>query len=95
MKLVTLNFREVAMDGLPEKSGDYFVLNEYDGAEGLFYAHEYMFSSKHVAFNVSDEFETDKTRIDDVAFWTPCEELIRAINNCADVQEIKEGNEDV
>jgi len=79
MKEVTLKFREVAVDGLPEQSMDCAVVLDYEtGAQpgGLPY------SSKHGTFNSHDWDSVEsvsKYAIGNVTYWLPLHEFFVAI----------------
>ena len=81
MKEVTLKFREVAVDGLPEESMDVLILSgtRYKGRDRIedFYSMtNTSFSKKHGVFNAHDYEETATNKIlDDVLFWIPTSEL--------------------
>ena len=77
MKEIKLNLREVAVDGLPEKSGDYIILKKRLNG---YNANTYSFSERHQAFNTSDYQETDQTRIDGITHWMPLDEFNAALN---------------
>lgn len=80
MKKVSLNFREVAVDGLPEKSMDVFVISRTeDGA--LYGAGEVAYSAKHKQFNNLDWLDKNENpSFADVAYWVPLSELENQLN---------------
>lgn len=74
MKSITLNFREVATDALPKKSGPYIVIHQYNEKQpnALFY------SSKHKLFNAQDAYPKKKAQeyaIKNVTHWMPLDEF--------------------
>lgn len=75
MKQITLNFREVAVDGLPEKSMGVLVISRSDGGV-LYDATEVGYSTKNEQFNSYDHLPRDESGcFDDVAYWVPMIEL--------------------
>lgn len=78
MKQVTLNFREVAVDGLPKESGrDFLVI--HDGRTSTV-----DYSAKHKMWNTGDwTSESEAHRHGDywvdVTHWVPVNELVGAI----------------
>lgn len=80
MKQITLNFREVAVDGLPEKSMDVLVASRSE--DGMFYGvTEVGYSAKHEQFNSYDHLPRDESgAFDDVAYWVPMIELEIQLN---------------
>ena len=82
MKQITLNFREVAADGLPEESCKVLTLSGYPRedtgrVEHLYYISDVDFSAKHGKFNAYDTIEEDSKNVfsDDVLFWCPVHEV--------------------
>lgn len=82
MKKITLKFREVAVDGLPEKSCKVLTLSGYaredtGRVEHLYYISDVDFSAKHGKFNAYDAIEEDPKNVfsDDVLFWCPVSEV--------------------
>lgn len=75
MKQITLNFREVAVDGLPDRSMDVLVVSRSE--EGFLYGMmEVAYSSKHEQFNNYDSQEKNAPScFADVAYWIPSSEL--------------------
>jgi hypothetical protein len=87
MKEITLKFREVAVDGLPEKSMDVFVNYEYGTASTTY-------SEKHKCFCCSDSTSKEDANYrrkswDDVPYWIPLDEFNAAFKEDAqDVQAL-------
>lgn len=79
MKEITLRFREVAVDGLPQESGEVVVLLGQDGGKGIdrFYAvMDVNYSAKHKAFNACDDMpEYTGSLSGDVLYWCPASEV--------------------
>ena len=82
MKEITLKFREVAVDGLPEKSCSVLTLSGHvredtGRVESLYNMSDVNFSAKHGKFNAYDTIEEDpkNTYSDDVLFWCPVSEV--------------------
>ena len=73
MKEITLKFREVAVDGLPEESMDCLVVKTYDDDNR--WIAQLHYSKKYNAFNVHDFSENDGTRINVVSHWIPKSEI--------------------
>jgi len=83
MKEITLKFREVAVDGEPDKSGEYAVVQSYS----LFNRPDYLnFSTVHGMWNTRDcttKEEAEQTAIQmkeephhgEVAYWMPIKEF--------------------
>ena len=74
MKQVTLNFREVAVDGLLDDSIDKAVVIYPSGVNVLPY------SSVHELWNCRDSYKASKARevglsFSDITHWIPCEEV--------------------
>ena len=96
MKEITLNFREVAVDGLPEKSCKVLVLSGYANedtgrVDHFYHISDVDFSEKHGKFNAYDAIEEDPKNIysDDVLFWCPSSELDAILKEDArDVQTL-------
>lgn len=97
MKEITLKFREVAVDGEPDKSGEYAVVQSYP----LFNRPDSLnFSSVHGMWNTRDtttEEEANATAIcmkeephtGEVAYWMPIAEFDSAFKEDAqDVQTL-------
>ena len=85
MKQVTLNFREVAVDGLPAESMDVFVNYEFGTASTAY-------SGKHKCFCCRDSTsEVDanyrKKVWDNVAYWIPLDEFNAAFKE--DAQDVQ------
>ena len=87
MKQVTLNFREVAVDGLPEKSGDYAVIQAFPISDQ---ANDLHFSAVHGMWNTYDYTTRedaektaigtcDETRHGEITHWIPRAEIESAI----------------
>ena len=80
MKEITLNFREVAVDGLPEESMDCAVIHQYNKKEPnvLPYSHKYKL------FNVRDHAANKKAAasyaINNVTHWIPLDEFNSAFD---------------
>lgn len=72
MKEITLKFREVAVDGLPEESMDCLVVKTYEDFRSMTQLH---YSKKYNAFNVHDFSKNDGTRLDAVTHWIPKSEI--------------------
>lgn len=82
MKQVTLNFREVAVDGLPKKSCVVAVLPETSALISTIT--DVRFSAKHKAFNCGDETDastaTERRKLwSNVKYWIPMDELDASI----------------
>ena len=82
MKEITLKFREVAVDGLPEKSCEVLTLSGYAREDTGRIDHFYSmtstsFSKKHGKFNAYDPIEEnpENTFSNDVLYWIPVIEL--------------------
>ena len=82
MKEITLKFREVAVDGLPEKSCSVLTLSgcvseDTGRVERLYNMSDVNFSAKHGKFNAYDTIEEDPKNAysDDVLFWCPVSEV--------------------
>lgn len=82
MKQVTLNFREVAVDGLPKESCEVLTLSGYPRedtgrVEHLYHISNVDFSAKHGKFNAYDTIEEDSKNdfSDYVLFWCPVHEV--------------------
>ena len=81
MKQVTLNFREVAADGLPEKSMDCAVIHQYNEKHPnmLPYSHKYKF------FNARDYAANKKSAgrsaIKNITHWMPLDEFNAAFED--------------
>jgi hypothetical protein len=82
MKEITLKFREVAVDGLPEKSCDVLTLSGYvredtGRVEHLYNMSDVGFSAKHGKFNAYDTIEDNPKNVfsDGVLFWCPVSEV--------------------
>lgn len=78
MKEITLNFREVAVDGLPDKSIDTFVYYGYGTAS-------VPFSTSYQCFNTSDstpieDAERSRAAFADVTHWIPYDEFTAALS---------------
>ena len=74
MKQVTLNFREVAVDGLPDKSMDCVVIHQYD----MKHPNKLPYSAKHKLFNAYDrnsKASAKEKSIDNVSHWMPLNEF--------------------
>lgn len=69
MKEITLKFREVAVDGLPEKSDYYVVLHRY--SDGELQPDCWMYSTMHKLFNVYEDVDTALS----VDYWIPLDEF--------------------
>ena len=83
MKEITLNFREVAVDGLPEESMDCAVIHDY---VGRFQPNKLSYSSLHEMFIVHDHAtrdEAERTMIDNITHWIPLSEFNDAIKEDA------------
>jgi len=81
MKKVSLNFREVAVDGLPDRSMDVLVISRSEGGV-LYGATEVGYSSKHEQFNSYDHLSRNESGcFDDVAYWVPMIELETQLND--------------
>ena len=80
MKEVTLKFREVAVDGLPEKSMDVLVSSR--SSDGILYGTtEVGYSKKHEQFNSYDWLDKDEdSTFGDVSYWVPLSELESQLN---------------
>jgi hypothetical protein len=81
MKQVTLNFREVAVDGLPTESMDCAVVHAYDG---WFQPNKLSYSSKYEMFNAHDYTtieEAERTMIDNISHWIPLDEFNAAFED--------------
>jgi hypothetical protein len=96
MKEITLKFREVAVDGLPEKSCKVLTLSGYACEDTGRVEHFYNiigvdFSAKHGKFNAYDTIEEDPKSVfsDDVLFWCPVSEVDAILKEDAqDVQTL-------
>ena len=79
MKEITLRFREVAIDGLPQESGEVVVLLGQDNGVGIDRFYDVMgvnYSAKHGAFNSYDHLpEHIGSLSDDVLYWCPASEV--------------------
>ena len=82
MKEITLKFREVAVDGLPEKSCEVVTLSGFDATgqgiiDSFYNITNVAFSKKHGKFNQYDSHEEDLESVfsDDVLFWIPVSEI--------------------
>ena len=96
MKEIILKFREVAVDGLPEKSCKVLVLsgyaNEDTGRVDHFYnISDVGFSAKHGKFNAYDAIEEDPKNAfsDGVLFWCPVSEVDAILKEDAQEEEDK------
>ena len=69
MKQVTLNFREVAVDGLPEESDYYVTLHRYSDEE--LQPDCWCYSAEHKLFNVYQDVNTALL----VEYWMPLDEF--------------------
>ena len=89
MKQVTLNFREVAVDGLPEESGNYAVVQSFPISEQ---ANDLTFSAVHKLWNASDHSPRDvalshaigvksEPGNGQVKYWIPREEFNAAFKD--------------
>lgn len=89
MKQITLNFREVAVDGLPEVSGNYAVIQSFPISEQVTDMH---FSEVHKLWNASDHSTRDvalahaigvKTEPGNgqIKYWIPRAELSAAFKD--------------
>lgn len=80
MKQITLNFREVAVDGLPEKSMDVLVAS-FDERGHMYGVMEVPYSAKHEQFNNYDyRRKDDPPCFSDVKYWVPTNELREQLN---------------
>ena len=82
MKEITLRFREIAVDGLPEESGRYVVLHQYS------YKHpnDLPFSIKYGMFNVDDSYDEEQANsleIHNITHWMPRDEFNTAFKEDA------------
>jgi len=74
MKEVTLKFREVAVDGLPEHSMECVAIPYY----GYLSAIELPFSKIHSSFNAHDYDSVErvlKTSVRGIVYWIPLHEF--------------------
>jgi hypothetical protein len=85
MKEITLKFREVAADGLPDKSCSVLTLSGFDSTgqgiiEGFYNMTNVGFSKKYGKFNQYDSLEEDPNSefSKDVLFWVPVSEINEA-----------------
>ena len=89
MKQVTLNFREVAVDGLPTESGNYAVIQSFPISEQ---ANDLTFSAVHKLWNASDYSPQEvaqrhaigmksEPRSGQVKYWIPREEFNAAFKD--------------
>ena len=85
MKEITLKFREVAVDGLPDKSCSVLTLSGFDSAgqgiiEDFYNMTNVDFSKKYGKFNQYDSHEEDLNSefSKDVLFWFPVSEINEA-----------------
>ena len=97
MKEITLKFREVAVDGLPKKTGNYFVIQSFPISER---ANDLPFSAVHGLWNaldysaLEDAKKTAITEKDDphsgeITHWIPRAEFERTLKEDAqDVQTL-------
>ena len=97
MKEITLKFREVAVDGLPKKTGNYFVIQSFPISEQ---ANDLHFSAVHGLWNafdystLEDAKKTAITEKDDphsgeITYWMPREEFERTLmEDAQDVQNL-------
>ena len=79
MKEITLKFREVAVDGLPDKSMDTFVYYGYGTAN-------VPFSTSYQCFNTRDstpieDAERSRAAFSDVTHWIPLDEFNAAFED--------------
>lgn len=77
MKEITLKFREVAVDGLPDKSMEVFVYYGYGTAS-------VPFSTSYQCFNTRDstpveDAERSRAVFSDVTHWVPMDEIHDAL----------------
>ena len=79
MKDVTLRFREVAVDGLPEKSMDCVVIRTYYENDHALW--ELPYSDKYNGFNLHDFSDDDHTRMEKVTHWMPHKEFEEAFGS--------------
>ena len=80
MKQVTLNFREVAVDGLPEESMDCAVIHQYDKK----HPNKLPYSAMHKLFNAYDrnsKASAKEKSIDNVSHWMPLDEFNAAFKD--------------
>lgn len=82
MKEITLKFREVAVDGLPDKSCEVVTLSGFDPTgqgfvDNFYNVSNVSFSEKYGKFNAYDSHEepTESVFSDDVLFWIPVSEI--------------------
>ena len=82
MKEIILKFREVAVDGLPDKSCVVVTLSGFDATgqgivDSFYNIANVSFSKKYGKFNQHDEYEEDieSKYGDHVLFWCPRSEL--------------------
>ena len=97
MKEITLKFREVAVDGLPKKTGNYFVIQSFPISEQ---ANDLHFSAVHGLWNAFDYSTLEdaiKTAITEkadphsgeITHWIPREEFERTLmEDAQDVQTL-------
>lgn len=76
MKQITLNFREVAVEGLPEEDG-YYLVRRSEGYQPL----SLPFSPRYNGFNLLDFYPDDHTRMDGVTHWIPLDEFNAAFKD--------------
>ena len=95
MKEITLKFREVAVDGLPDKSCSVLTLSGFDSTgqgiiEDFYNMTNVDFSKKYGKFNQYDSHEEDLNSefSKDVLFWVPVSEINEAFfgEDAQDVQ---------
>ena len=89
MKEITLKFREVAVDGLPEESMDCAVVHDYSGS---FQPNKLSYSRRYEFFNAHDYTtlaQAKRTMIDNITHWIPLSEFDAAFKEDAqDVQTL-------
>ena len=64
---ITLDFKIISKDGLPEESGEYFVVKAYNDDRAIVFTCDY--SARHKAFNTYDWQATAEFAIKDIVAY--------------------------
>ena len=64
---ITFDFKVISKDGLPEETGEYFVVKAYDDGAAAAFICDY--SARHKAFNTYDWQDTADFEIKDIVAY--------------------------